>query len=186
MGSLTPETIEGLRGSVAKDKEAARLLDCAAGYVDRGWTQCSDAVNGRGDKVPGYSKRARCWCMLGAIRTANIRIGLVTLYQNAAGDLYPRELTPFASSVFERATWAAARAILGRDPKPHAHTVTIITQWNDTTAVCGETVAQRLRDGAAIIRLRIEKVQRSIRAKSNMTPREWERLRDFREHRRDW
>ena len=133
--------------------------------------------------MPGYSKRARCWCMLGAIRTANIRIGLVTLYQNAAGDLYPRELTPFASSVFERATWAAARAILGRDPKPHAHTVTIITQWNDTTAVCGETVAQRLRDGAAIIRLRIEKVQRSIRAKSNMTPREWERLRDFREHR---
>ena len=31
---LTPETIEGLRESNRKDIEAARLLDCAAGYVD--------------------------------------------------------------------------------------------------------------------------------------------------------
>ena len=166
--------------------EAARLLDCAAVYVDKGWTQCSDAVNGRGVKVPAHSGQAQCWCMLGAIRAANVRIGLVTLYQNAAGDLCTSELTPFASSVFARATWAAARAILGRDPGAGAYTVTIITQWNDTTAVCGETVAQRLRDGAAIIRLRIEKVQRGIRAESNMTAREWERLRDFREHRGDW
>ena len=183
---MDSQTIEGLHESNRKDIEAARLLDCAAGYVDRGWAQCTDAVNGSGEKVPVHSKRARCWCMLGAIRAANIRIGLVTLYQNAAGDLYPRELTPFASSVFARATWAAARAILGRDPKPHAHTVTIITQWNDTTAVCGETVAQRLRDGAALIRKRIEDVGRGIRAKSNMTASEWQRLRRGREHRRDW
>ncbi len=159
---LTPETIEGLRESNRKDIEAARLLDCAAVYVDKGWTQCTDAVSGRGVKVRAHSRRAQCWCMLGAIRAANVRIGLVTLYQDAAGNLHPRELTPFASSVYERACWAAARAILGRDPKHKASTVTIITQWNDTTAVCGETVAQRLRDGAAIIRLRIDNVQAGI------------------------
>ena len=82
--------------------------------------------------------------------------------EDRLGNLHPRELTPFASSVYERACWAAARAILGRDPKHKASTVTIITQWNDTTAVCGETVAQRLRDGAAIIRLRIENEQAGI------------------------
>ena len=57
---LTPETIEGLRLSKEKDLMAARLLDRAAGYVDEGWTQSTDAVNGRGAPVPPYSKRAEC------------------------------------------------------------------------------------------------------------------------------
>ena len=45
---LTPETIASLRDSVAKDQEAALLLDSAAGFVDRGWTQCNDAVDAAG------------------------------------------------------------------------------------------------------------------------------------------
>ena len=86
---MNPETIEGLRLSVHKDEEAQRLLECAAEYVGRGWTQCTDAVAADGAKVPPHSKRATCWCALGAIRAANIRIGLVTLYQDSSGHLFP-------------------------------------------------------------------------------------------------
>ena len=158
---MRPETIEGLRASVAKDREAARLLDCAASCVDRGWTQCTDAVTGRGVKVAPYSRRARCWCMLGALRAASVHIGLTRLVDTGAAGLQPKD-TAFSTSVFERVLWAAARAILGRDPKPNAHTITIVTQWNDTTAMSGESVARRLRDAAALIRARIADVSEAV------------------------
>ena len=159
---LSSETIEGLRASSRKDIEAARLLDCAAVLVDKGWAQCTDAVTGRGVKVPAHSRRARCWCMLGAIRAASVRIGLTKLVDTGAV-CRQRVETAFSMSVLDRALWAAARAILGRDPKPHADTATIITNWNDTTAMSGETVARRLRDAAARVRLRIATVQAGIR-----------------------
>ena len=67
---LTPETIAGLRDSVAKDQAAALLLDSAARFVDRGWTQCYDAVNRHGVSVPPTSRQAECWCMRGALLAA--------------------------------------------------------------------------------------------------------------------
>ena len=158
---MRPETIEGLRASVAKDREAVRLLDCAASCVERGWTQCTDAATGRGVKVPPHSRRARCWCMLGAMRAAVVRIGLARLVDVGAVCLQMRH-TAFSEAVLDRALWAAARAILGRDPKPHAHTITIVTQWNDSTATSGEAVAQRLRAAAALIRARIADVSEAV------------------------
>ena len=142
---------KGRRASQSKDQEAARLLDCAAAYVDRGWTQRTDAVTGRGVKVPAHSRRARCWCMLGAMRAASVRIGLTRLVDTGAVFLQARD-TEFSTAVLERALWAAARAILGRDPKLHALTTSIVTQWNDTKATSGENVAQRLRAAARLIR----------------------------------
>ena len=65
-----------------------------------------DAASARGVKVPPFSKRATCWCVLGAIRAANVRIGLVTLYQDANGNLRLRPMPPFATVVYHRALWA--------------------------------------------------------------------------------
>ena len=160
---LTPATIEGLRGSVAKDQEAARLLDCAAVYVERGWTQCCDAVDANGSGVPVWSKRAECWCALGAIRAANIRIGLVTLWQDAVGNMHQRELTPFAAAVYWRALRAVANRMWAEPPQNPDLLPSAVTRWNDTEAMSGATVARKLRDGAALIWRRIEDVQRGIR-----------------------
>ena len=160
---LTPATIEGLRLSKEKDLMAARLLDRAAGYVDEGWTQCCDAVDANGSGVPPFSKRAECWCALGAIRAAKVRIGLVTLYQDAAGDLqYPKAMTPFAASVYSRALCAAAQAMAGRTPKHPALYASVVTKWNDTEAMSGEAVARKLREAATLIWRRIEHVQTGI------------------------
>ena len=159
---LTPETIEGLRASNRKDVEAARLLDCAADYVERGWTQCCDAVDANGNGVPVWSKRAECWCALGAVRAANIRIGLVTLWQDALGNLHQRELTPFAASVYSRALCAALQAMVGATPQHPAMLPSAVTRWNDTEAMSGAPVARKLREGAAIIRTRIRDVQCGI------------------------
>ena len=161
---LTPETVEGLRLSKEKDLMAARLLDRAAGYVDEGWTQCTDAVAADGAKVPPYSKRATCWCALGAIRAAQVRIGLMALYQDAEGNLqYSGEMTPFASSVYSRALYAAVQAMVGRAPRHPAMYASVITNWNDTEAMSGETVGRKLRAGASLIWRRIEDMQRAIR-----------------------
>ena len=161
---VTPETVEGLRLSKEKDLMAARLLDRAAAYVDEGWTQGTDAKTGGGMPVPPFSKRAQCWCAPGAIRAAKVRIGLVTLYQDAEGNLqYPRQMTPFAASVYSRALWAAAHAMVGCTPKHPAMYASVVTKWNDTEAMSGETVARKLREGAALIWRRIEDVQRALR-----------------------
>ena len=165
---LTPETVAGLRVSKEKDLMAARLLDRAAAYVDEGWTQRTDAVNDRGAPVPPFSKRAECWCALGAIRAAQVRIGLVTLYQDAEGNLqYPRAMTPFAASVYSRALYAAAQTMVGRVPKHPAMYASVVTRWNDTEAMSGETVARKLREGAALIWRRTRDVQRAIRGSAS-------------------
>lgn len=149
------------------DREAVRLLDCAASYVDRGWTQCTDAVTGRGVKVPPHSRQARCWCMLGALRAAMVRNGLARLVDVGGPFLVAKDNAPFCTTVMERALWAAARAILGRDPKIQASCSTIVTQWNDATATSGETVAQRLRDAAALVRLHLRNAERGIRGEAD-------------------
>ena len=165
---LIPETVAGLRVSKEKDLMAARLLDRAAAYVDEGWTQRTDAVNDRGAPVPPFSKRAECWCALGAIRAAQVRIGLVTLYQDAEGNLqYPRAMPPFAASVYSRALYAAAQAMVGRVSKHPAMYASVVTRWNDTEAMSGATVARKLREDAALIWRRIENVQRAIRGSAS-------------------
>ena len=157
---MRPETIKVLRASVAKDREAVRLLDRAASYVDRGWVQRTDAVTGRGIKVSPHSKRARCWCLLGAMRAAVVNIGLARLVDR--GTYLDMRHTAFSEAVLDRALYAAAKVILGRDPQPHAHAITIVTFWNDSTATSGAAVAQRLRDAAALIRARIADVEAGI------------------------
>ena len=155
------ETIAGLRESVAKDREAVRLLDCAASYVERGWVQRTDAATGNGVKVPAHSRRARCWCMVGAMRAAVVRIGLARLVDLGDVCLQMRH-TAFSAAVLDRALYAAAKVILGRDPKHPTSSVTIVTQWNDSTATSGAAVAQRLREAAALIRARIADVSEVV------------------------
>ena len=161
---LTPATVEGLRLSKEKDLMAARLLDRAAGYVNEGWAQCCDAVDANGSGVPPFSKRAECWCALGAVRASLVRIGLITLYQDAAGDLqYPKAMTPFAVSVYSRALCEAAQAMVGRVPKHPALYASVVTKWNDTEAMSGEGVARKLREAARVIWKRVEDTQGAIR-----------------------
>ena len=146
---LSKETIEGLRESVAKDLEAARVLDCAAGYVDRGWTQGHAAVDAEGLTVASDSPRACSWCMYGAMLAAFERLGF-----------YGAE--PLAVSVRSRSIYAAAVACLGREPNRRGNWAGMVTNWNDTVAMSGETVARTLRKAAGWVRLRIEAVQRAI------------------------
>ena len=87
----------------------------------------------------------------------------MTLYQDAAGDLqYPKAMPPFAASVYSRALCAAAQAMVGRVPKHPALYASVVTKWNDTEAMSGETVARKLREAAALIWRRIEHVQTGI------------------------
>ncbi|MCY4442467.1 MAG: hypothetical protein OXE53_19955, partial [Deltaproteobacteria bacterium] len=58
---------------------------------------------------------------------------------------------------------AAAQAMVGRVPKHPAMYASVVTNWNDTEAMSGETVARKLREGAALIWRRTEDVQRAIR-----------------------
>lgn len=163
MRDLSPETIAGLRDSVAKDQEAALLLDSAARFVDRGWTQTYDAVNRHGVSVPPHSPQAVCWCMRGALLRGCVAIGIVELIDTGrpffdAVDV-DRERT---TSIRGRAFRAAAVAALGHEPSQLASLPAIITNWNDTTALSGETVARRLRAAAATVRRRIREVERGI------------------------
>ena len=163
MGSLSPETIEGLRDSVAKDREAVRLLDRAASYVEAGWVRIHDATDSDGRTVQPHSRRARCWCMRGAILAASVDVGIVKLVDN--GDPYldavdvDRERTP---SVRGRAFRATAIACLGHEPSPFASLPTIVTHYNDTSATDQRAAARKLRVAARMIRRRQAQVERGI------------------------
>ena len=172
--SLSPETIKGLRESARKDSEAARLLDCAASLVDSGWTQTADAVTANGVKCAAESPQAVRWCMRGALLRACLQIGLTKLVDTRQpgglnrGARQPALLVvdargEWTASVRGRAFRAAAVAALGHEPSQLASLPAILTNWNDTTAMSGETVARRLRDADAQVRLRIETVQAGIR-----------------------
>ena len=162
--SLSPATIEGLRASARKDIEAARLLDGAAVLVDSGWTQTADAVTRNGVKCAAESPRAVCWCLRGALLRACLQIGLTKLVATGQPALLAVDAKgEWTASVRGRAFRAAAVAVLGHEPSQLASLPAILTNWNDTTAMSGETVARRLRDAAARVRLRIETVQAGIR-----------------------
>jgi hypothetical protein len=164
MSSLSPETIEGLRESVANDREAVRLLDRAAAYVERGWVRTHDATDSEGKAVPPHSRRARCWCLRGALLAACVDIGIVKLVDN--GDVYldavdvDRERTP---SVRGRAFRAAAIACLGHEPSPFASLPSIVTHYNDTRATDQDAAARKLRGAARMIRRRQAVVEQGIR-----------------------
>ena len=163
MRDLSPETIAGLRDSVAKDQEAALLLDSAAGFVDRGWTQTCDAVNRHGVSVPPHSPQAVCWCMRGALLRGCVEVGIVELIDHGRPFLVTRDVDrERTASVRGRAFRAAAVAVLGHEPSQLASLPAIITNWTDTTALSGETVARRLRAAAATVRRRIREVERGI------------------------
>ena len=159
MAALTDQE---LRASVAKDKEAVRLLDCAASYVERGWTQGTDAETGAGWPVAPHSKRAQCWCALGAIRAGLVRTGLVTLYQDAAGQLHVREMVPFVVAVYERALWATASAMVGSPPTHPAMYASVVTKWNDAVATSGAAVVRKLRAASSMLRARISERQAAL------------------------
>ena len=161
---LSQQTIEGLRASNRKDLEAAQLLERAALRVERGWTRTFDAINGEHCEVPPWHPDAACYCMRGAIQRATLELGFVTVASDPyEGEQFLRDVTPDAASVRARAYGAAAHVILGQAPAAMSNLPHIVTHWNDTTALSGQSVARKLRDAAGLVRLRIADVQRGLR-----------------------
>lgn len=163
---MDQDMIRRLRESNELDLTAARLLDCAAVYVDKGWTQTADARDATGEKVEPHADDAVCWCAQGALKAASFKLGVTTL--NELGLLvYPAPLLSLRAEA--RAREGLRGAILAAYGSPGSiDTSSVsITTWNDAEAKGGDGVARTMRTGAGIIRERIECVQKGIKEVEN-------------------
>ena len=163
---MDQDMIRRLRDSNELDLMAARLLDCAAVFVDRGWCQTYDARDATGEQVEAHSTEAVCWCAQGALKAASFKLGLTEI--NPYGMLVCNGNMIQRSRAEARAREGLRGAILAGKPAGTIDTSTVtITTWNDTEAVCGEGVARTMRNGSGILRERIEIVQKGIRRAEN-------------------
>ena len=140
------------------DLEAARLLDCAATTVERGWTQRANARDGLGEPVHPHDLAARCWCAHGAINRAAFMTG-VTIIDEAGQLLFAEKESGI---ILDRARLAVRLAIERPAASMEAMSGLSLAQWNDKTHRTAGTVAAKLRAGAAKRRLTIERAQRRI------------------------
>ena len=112
---------------------AARVLDRAAAYVDRGWTQRAKARNADGDSWSPHSPDATCWCALGAVQAA-----LGDLVDERTRDPRKRHL------IFDCALDTLCTET-GSDT---------VSVWNDDPAQTAQDVAGALRRAALRVRTR--------------------------------
>ena len=160
---LTDETIAGLRLSNRLDETAARVLNTAAEFVHRGWTQTVDARDRHGDKCAPHHPEAACWCAQGAIRAASFKLALT--YVNYYGVLVYAD-PETSGNVQGRASHAFAVGAMGGD----IHTlnaaakglVADVTTWNDKDERTQDEVIEAFRRGAEVLRERVRVVTESI------------------------
>ena len=125
---------------MTRAENAARLLEAAAGHIERGWTTGANARDGRGHPVSSEKPEAVCWCAQGAMA-------------KVAWDLKLYPSPRFA--VMDDARRALRKAITEHLPRRDLLAVSItltITNWNDDEAQDGAQVARAMRRGAAILR----------------------------------
>ena len=142
--------------------EAARLLDCAATTVERGWTQHANARDGLGEPVQAHDLNARCWCAHGAISRAAFMTGVTILDEYGVIRYAGSE----SGIVLDRARLAVRLAVRLAIERPAASMEAIsglsLAKWNDRARRTADEVAAKLREGAAKLRLTIERAQRRI------------------------
>ena len=140
------------------DLTAARLLDCAAVKVEQGWTQTANARDGLAQPVQPHDPVAVCWCAHGAINAAAYRIG-VTCSDDCGQLLFAGT---DAGVILDRARRAVRLAIERPTASMEAMSGLSLAKWNDKPARTAGAVAAKLREGAAKLRLTIERGQRRI------------------------
>ena len=124
---------------MTRAENAARLLEAAAGHIERGWTTGANARDGRGHPVSSEKPEAVCWCAQGAMSKA----------------AWDARLGRARAAAMDEARQALRRAItehLGRDHLLAVSITLTITNWNDDEAQDGAQVARAMRRGAAILR----------------------------------
>ena len=125
---------------MTRAENAARLLEAAAGHIERGWTTGANARDGRGHPVSSEKPEAVCWCAQGAMTKVAWELNLYAQARTVALDA---------------ARIALRRAITEHLPRRDLLAVSItltITNWNDDEAQDGAQVARAMRRGAAILR----------------------------------
>ena len=140
------------------DLEAARLLDCAASTVERGWTQRANARDGVGEPVQPHDLNARCWCAHGAINRAAFMTG-VTIIDECGQVLFA---TKESGIILDRARLAVRLTIERPAASMLAMSGLSLAKWNDKPERTAGAVAAKLRAGAGKLRLHIERTQRHI------------------------
>lgn len=136
-------------------QEAARLLETAAGFIELGWTQNSNARLADGTPCSPEQPDAACWCAQGAISAAQHELGINTTRDGVIDGNVPASVYPARLLILDKARKGLREAIEeGAHPDSlSAVSITLcITNWNDDAAVGGEQVARTLRRGAAILR----------------------------------
>ena len=163
---MKAQDLAKLRASNEYDLMAARLLDCAAVHVEKGWTQNTSARDEHGVETDDRGPDAVCWCAQGAMHAASQRIGLTVVDEFGCATYANPDL---ASHVEPRARFALQMGIKGGeiiggpwiDPA-HVRAVSI-TSWNDKHGQTQQAVVEAFQTGAAHIRTRLEVVQDGIR-----------------------
>ena len=118
---------------------AAAVLDGAARYIETGWCRFSTARGADNAPCAPTSDDAVCWCASGAIHVAARRSA-------------PPQLL---GTVTETAQRAMVDAILETHPDffdPGTLPMSAIASWNDHAEIGPETVIERLRRGAELLR----------------------------------
>ena len=167
---MDQDMVTRLRASNEYDLTAARLLDCAAGYVEKGWTQNVNARDADGMDTDERGPDAVCWCAQGAMHAASTRIGL-TVLDNWGCATYAKP--DLASHVEPRARYALQLGIKSLtisgtpSPLPAEVRAVSITGWNDGKGQTASEVLRAFRSGAEQLRLRIACVQDGIKGAEN-------------------
>ena len=123
------------------DLSAALLLDSAASFVERGWTQ--GAASRREDSTPCYSidEDAAAWCATGAMYAAEFDTGLRKL----AGLM--------TSGAVARAHDVRVRA---EEALKAVAQIEFITGWNDRLHQTAANVARTMRTAAEWLRKAVQ------------------------------
>ena len=162
---MDQDMVKRLRASNEYDLMAARLLDCAAVCVKKGWTQHTNARDEHGVDTDARDPSAVCWCAQGAMHAASHGVGLTEMDEWGCVTYTDADL---ASHVETRAHYALQFGIKSLEivgsPSPLDTEVRAvnITGWNDRRARTKAEVLRAFGSGAEQLRLRIESVQKGI------------------------
>ena len=130
---------------------AAALLECAARFVERGWTKEANARTEHGAACAPDSPDAACWCAQGGLHAASHKVGCHTLTYGCTDPGLPSEVLFRNTRIINRARQALYWCITedeGYTPSGGAS----IVGWNDSWVANGAQVARGMRGAAERLR----------------------------------
>ena len=138
------------------DEQAAALLECAAGYVESGWTQHANARNQAGTPCTPESPYATCWCAHGGLFVASHKLGCWTHTNGCIDDTtWNDEQWHDHARIIGRARSALLEAIEQTADAKWAEVLEAagIATWNDDGgASSGAEVGQYMRRASCALR----------------------------------